>query len=209
MLQAWPDALRPARVFCRMQAAGLCSVAMRISTVTLMCSAAIALACASAFAATVYRWVDDKGVVHYSDQPHPEAQKLDVKSAQTFESRGVQSTSSSVTRSNAQPTGAYRACTMARPENDEVFLNTDTVSAQVRLEPALRPGDQLSFSMDGKTVQNGGSTSATLKVERGSHSLTATVTDSSGGVVCSTPNVTFHVRQPSKLAPNRANRPRF
>jgi hypothetical protein len=175
-----------------------------------MCSAAIALACASAFAATtVYKWVDDKGVVHYSDQPHPQAEKLDVQSAQTFKSTGVTPTPSSAPSSNAQSAGPYRACTIARPENDEVFLNTDTVSAQVRLNPSLRSGDRLTFSMDGKTVQNGGSTSATLKVERGSHSLSATVTDSSGGVVCSTPNVTFHVRQPSKLAPNAANRPRF
>jgi hypothetical protein len=175
-----------------------------------MCSAAIALACASALAATtVYKWVDDKGVVHYSDQPHPDAQKLDVQSAQTFKSTGVRPTPSSVSSSNAQPTGPYRTCTISRPENDEVFLNTDTVSAQVRLDPSLRSGDRLTFSMDGKTVQNGGSTNATLKVERGSHSLAVTVTDGGGNVVCSTPNVTFHVRQPSKLAPNRANRPRF
>jgi hypothetical protein len=173
-----------------------------------MCSAAIAFACASTFAATVYKWVDDKGVVHYSDQPHPAAEKLDVQAAQTFESSPVRSTPSA-TPSNAQPAGPYRACTISRPENDEVFLNTDTVSVQVRLDPTLRSGDRLTFSMDGKTVQNGGSTSATLKVERGSHSLAATVTDPSGAVVCSTPNVTFHVRQPSKLAPNRANRPRF
>lgn len=173
-----------------------------------MCSAVIAFASASALAATVYKWVDEKGVVHYSDQPHPDAQKLDVKSAQTFESTGVTSTSSSA-NSNAQQSGPYRACSIARPENDEVFLNTDTVSAQVRLDPQLRNGDQLAFSLDGKNVQNGGSTSATLKVERGSHSLAVTVTDSSGAVLCSTPNVTFHVRQPSKQAPNRANRPRF
>jgi hypothetical protein len=169
----------------------------------------VTLACASAFAATVYKWVDEKGVVHYSDQPHPNAQKVDVKSAQTYESGGSRSTSSSAAPSNAQPAGRYRACAVARPENDEVFLNTDTVSAQVRLEPSLRNGDRITISMDGKTVQNGGSSSATLKVERGSHSLAATVTDSADTVVCSTPTVTFHVRQPSRQAPNPANRPRF
>ena len=173
-----------------------------------MCSAVIALACASTFAATVYKWVDEKGVVHYSDQPHPDAQKIDVKSAQTFESTGVTSTSSSA-NSNAPAAGPYRACTIARPENDEVFLNTDTVSAQVRLNPQLRDGDQLTFSLDGKTVQNGGSTSATLKVERGSHSLTAAIEDVDGKTMCTTSPVTFHVRQPSVKAPNRANRPRF
>ncbi|HEU4623553.1 MAG TPA: DUF4124 domain-containing protein [Steroidobacteraceae bacterium] len=176
-----------------------------------MCSAAIALACASTFAATtVYKWVDEKGVVHYSDQPHPDAQKLDVQSAQTYSSGDARRVPSySTPTSNPQPTGTYRVCAIARPENDEVFLNTDTVNAQVRLQPALRPGDRLTITMDGKTVQDGASTSATIKVERGSHSLAATVTDSSGALVCSTPSVTFHVRQPSRLAPNPANRPRF
>jgi uncharacterized protein DUF4124 len=173
-----------------------------------MCSAAIALVCASAVAATVYKWVDEKGVVHYSDQPHPDAQKVDVKSAQTYESTGGRSTPSSAT-SNAQPSATYRVCAIGRPENDEVFLNTDTVNAQVRIEPMLRQGDSLTLSMDGKTVANGAGTTTTLKVERGSHSLAATVTDSSGAIVCSTPSVTFHVRQPSKQAPNKANRPRF
>jgi hypothetical protein len=177
-----------------------------------MCSAAIALACASAFAGTqVYKWVDEKGVVHYSDQPHPNAQKLDVQSAQTYESAGSRSTPSPTTTTSnpQQPASPYRVCAISRPENDEVFLNTDTVSAQVQLQPSLRSGDRLTISMDGKTVQNGGSTGVTLKVERGSHSLAATVTDLSGALVCSTPTVTFHVRQPSRQAPNAANRPRF
>jgi hypothetical protein len=174
-----------------------------------MCSAAIALACASTFAATVYKWVDEKGVVHYSDQPHQDAQKLDVKAAQTYRSTGVTGSSSSSASADAQSAGAYGQCSIARPENDEVFLNTDTVSASVRLTPALRPGDRITFNLDGKGVQSGASTSATLKVERGSHSLAAVIEDSAGKPVCTAPSVTFHVRQPSRQAPNRANRPRF
>jgi len=173
-----------------------------------MCSAAIALACASTFAATVYKWVDEKGVVHYSDQPHQDAQKLDVKAAQTYQSTGVSAPSSS-TPANAQAAGAYGQCSIARPENDEVFLNTDTVSASLRLNPQLRQGDRITFNLDGKGVQSGASTSATLKVDRGTHALAVVIQDSDGKAVCTSPSVTFHVRQPSRQAPNRANRPRF
>ena len=42
------------------------------------------LLCSLALAATVYKWVDENGVVHYSDQPHANAEKLQVKDAQTF-----------------------------------------------------------------------------------------------------------------------------
>jgi len=34
--------------------------------------------------ATVYRWVDAQGVVHYSDHPRPGAQRLQIQPAQTF-----------------------------------------------------------------------------------------------------------------------------
>ena len=40
--------------------------------------------CSVTLAATVYRWVDDDGVVHYSDQPHPNAEKMQVHAAQSY-----------------------------------------------------------------------------------------------------------------------------
>jgi hypothetical protein len=174
-----------------------------------MCFAVIALAGASAFAATVYKWVDEKGVTHYSDQPHPNAQTVDVKSAQTFQSSGAAPASTSGASNPSQALPAYRLCEMYRPENDEVFLNTDTVVAKVRLDPRLRDGDRLAIGLDGKRVQTGGATEATLKVERGTHQLIAVIEDSAGKAVCTSATITFHVRQPSVQAPNPANRPRF
>jgi hypothetical protein len=176
-----------------------------------MCSAVLALAGASALAGPLYKWVDEKGVIHYSDQPHPNAEKVDVQSAQTYRSQGVpQSSSSSSTTPPPAQAGAYRQCELYRPENDEVFLNTDTVVAKVRLDPQqLRDGDRITFGLDGKRSQSSPSMEAALKVERGTHSLVAVIEDSSGKAVCTTSSVTFHVRQPSVQAPNRANRPRF
>ena len=52
---------------------------MRTLAFTLM-----SLACSVALATTVYRWVDEQGVVHYSDQPHPNADKIQVHAAQTY-----------------------------------------------------------------------------------------------------------------------------
>jgi Domain of unknown function (DUF4124) len=174
-----------------------------------MCSAVLALAAASAFAATVYKWVDEKGVTHYSDQPHPNAQSLDVKSAQSYQSSTPAPAGSSNSSSNAPTEVPYQRCEVYRPENDEVFLNTDTVVAKVRIEPRLRDGDRLGIGLDGRRVQTGGSTELTLKVERGTHQLDVIVEDRTGKVVCQAATVKFHVRQPSVQAPNRANRPRF
>ena len=45
----------------------------------------MSLACSLALAgATVYRWTDEQGIVHYSDQPHANAEKLHVNAAQTY-----------------------------------------------------------------------------------------------------------------------------
>ena len=40
--------------------------------------------CSVPLAATVYRWVDDDGVVPYSDQPHPNAEKMQVNAAESY-----------------------------------------------------------------------------------------------------------------------------
>ena len=33
---------------------------------------------------TLYRWVDDQGRVHYSDQPQPQAEEIEVAEPATF-----------------------------------------------------------------------------------------------------------------------------
>ncbi len=179
-----------------------------------MLSALLAVAATSAVAATVYKWVDDKGVVHYSDQPHPSAQTVELKSAQTY--TADTSSGSSTSSSSGSPTGgervaSYAVCELYRPENDEVFMNTDTVVAKLRLEPALLPGNKVAIGLDGKRQTNQPTTGTdfTITVERGTHSVIAVVEDSLGKELCRTSPITFHVRQPSKQAPNRVNRPKF
>ena len=40
---------------------------------------------AAAASATTYKWVDSKGVTHYSDRPQPGAEIVELQKAQTFE----------------------------------------------------------------------------------------------------------------------------
>jgi hypothetical protein len=166
--------------------------------------------CAStaAGAATVYKWVDAQGVTHYSDQPHPGAQKIEVGAIQTYSGQ----------RPSAPPTASagvggepYTLCEVYRPSNDEVFLNVDSVTARVRVQPGVRPGDSVILTLDGRRLPSVivGSDIVVRPVFRGSHSLMLVVEDGSGNVVCQSQPVTFHVRQPSLQAPNPANRPRF
>jgi hypothetical protein len=186
-------------------AAGLCSVPMRALMFTLMC-----LVSTATLAATIYKWVDEKGVTHYSDQPHEKAQKLEVTSAQTYTPVPVAATPSSAPQS--EQAQSYSLCEIASPANDEVFFNTQIVSASVRLDPELQSGHRVAMALDGKRVSDSYSgTEFTLQpVYRGTHSVMAVVENArTGPAICTTPAITFHVRQPSDAAPNRANRPRF
>lgn len=172
---------------------------------TLMC-----LGSTAALAATIYKWVDEKGVTHYSDQPHEKAQKVEVTSAQTYTNVPVGNTGPSA--SQAEPTESYDVCELASPDNDEVFFNTQAVSASVRLDPVLQSGHRVAIALDGKRVSDSytGTDFTMQPVYRGSHSVMAVVENASTGqTICTTPTVTFHVRQPSDIAPNRTNRPGF
>jgi hypothetical protein len=177
---------------------------MRALTFTLML-----LASSASLAATIYKWVDEKGVTHYSDQPHENAKKVEVTSAQTYTPTPVQQTS---TQPKPQALASYGVCEIFAPQNDEVFFNTQSVSGQVRLEPELQAGHRLAIALDGKRMaesSNGGAFTLS-PVYRGTHSVVAVVEDArTGQAICTTPGITFHVRQPSDAAPNRANRPGF
>lgn len=176
-------------------------------------AATLALATASTFAATVYKWTDERGIVHYSDQPHPQAKEVDVKPAAAISSVSTPTATPSPSGANAAPAGpTYTTCEIWRPEPDEVFLNTSTMTARVRLEPQLQPGHMVALALDGQRLTDQPTTGTEFVIsnlERGTHTLLMVVEDGTRKAICTASAVTFHVRQPSVQAPNRANRPRF
>jgi hypothetical protein len=174
---------------------------MRIALFTLM-----SLLCTVAFSATVYRWVDENGVTHYSDQPHENAEKVHVAAPQTFQAPAVRAPPAQT----AQPrtsSPAYQ-CQVVAPANDDTFPNAQSVSTSVQVVPALQDGDQVFLLMDGARVPGfptqGGSFTIS-PIDRGQHTLQAVVQDTSGKVVCQSPSVSFTVLQPSVLNPANPN----
>jgi hypothetical protein len=165
----------------------------------------LALLAAPAFAAqTVWKWVDDKGVTHYSDQPVPGAQRIEVSSGSR--SDPVDRPAYSPQRSpNPQQTGdAYRTFEILAPSNQETFANTGgSVGVRLRFEPELHAGHSLHLYLDGKLVEEFPPIARdyTLQgVSRGTHVLTAIIQDSRGARI-QTSEVTFHVRQESVARP--------
>ncbi|MBV8911344.1 MAG: DUF4124 domain-containing protein, partial [Gammaproteobacteria bacterium] len=159
-----------------------------------------------------YKWVDQNGVVHYSDQPHPNAQKMQLEQAQTYKAQPGANTAAPPAPpvpDSATPSG-YRGCAIVQPQDDQSLANVDALTVVVQTEPALRSGDQIFITYDGQPLNaNAGGGRFTISpVDRGTHTLAAGVRDSAGTVVCQAHGVTFNVHQPSILNPSNPIRPR-
>jgi hypothetical protein len=168
-------------------------------------------------AATVYKWVDDSGVTHFSDQPHPNAEKVQLKAPQTYSAPKPAPSPASApapasSSAPASPQAVYRSCVISEPTDDQMFMNTSTVTAGVAVQPAVRSGDQVVVTLDGQRVPGvpaDGGAFTISPIDRGTHSIQVVVQDGNGKPVCQSPTVTFHVHQPSVLNPqNPVNSPR-
>jgi hypothetical protein len=167
----------------------------------------LSVLCTAAFAATVYKWVDENGITHYSDQPHENAQKVTVAQPQTYKAPKLPAEQASAA---APPKVAppYSSCAIAQPANEDTFPNATSVDAAVVTNPAVRSGDEVVLLLDGSRVTNfppGGGGATISPVERGTHSLQAIIRDGNGQVVCQSANITFTVLQPSILNPANPN----
>lgn len=168
------------------------------------------LASAGALAATtVYTWVDEQGVTHYSDQPHPGATKMQVQGAPTYASAPA---STQPSASKTQHTSSQQTCSIASPGDQQMLMNAWSVSGQVRLPAGTSPEDRVILLLDGKVLPGAADASGAFtisQIDRGAHTLAAQVQSPTGDVICEAPPITFYVHQPSQQAPNPVDRPRF
>jgi hypothetical protein len=151
----------------------------------------------------VYKWVDENGVVHYTDKPPSETVKpAKLPPLQTYR----QGTAPDLTKFDRAGTPARPAAASAAPQiqvvtpaNDETFHGGDrTVPVAVVLTPALGAGQRLIYMLDGKTAGSSSGTSyAFTDVDRGTHTASVAVVDADGQELTRSSGVTFHVIQPA------------
>ena len=154
--------------------------------------------------AQAYRWVDDNGVVHYSDRPQPGAEEIELPKADSgrWAPARRQPTPSDIEDGDEddEATFRYQSLSVASPAAEETLWNIDGVlNVSLALTPALRPGHQLRLYYDGnaRTVE---STSIRLtEVYRGQHNLQAEVLDAAGTLMIRSVPIRFYVQQTSIL----------
>lgn len=179
---------------------------MRTALLLLLALAASGL-CSTASAAEVWKWVDAKGVTHYSDQPIPGAIKIEVRAGNISQSRSAQPLPNEPDSDSDSDdeAGAYRNFQIVRPTNDQNIINTGgEVAVEIRIAPPVQATHRLNLYLDGKLVTGFPHNAAiyTLTaVPRGTHNLTAVVADASGNTIQEAPPVMFNVRQESIAQP--------
>ncbi len=159
------------------------------------------LAAVPVLAQEAYRWVDEDGVVHYSDRPDPKAEQIQLPEANTTTVRQY-------SRGEAQPPAdeegvaepeepfRYQSLSVATPGSDEHLWNIEGVlNVSLSLSPGLRPGHQVRVYFDGKAQMVSGTSFQLQDVYRGEHNLQAEILDETGKLMIRSRPSRFWVHQ--------------
>jgi hypothetical protein len=155
-------------------------------------------------AAVIYRWVDADGVVHYSDQASPGAEKIVTSTSLAGTVTGARTgPGPQMPQQPAQKGLNYSDFTISAPVSDQSFFGDDVVAVHLTLSPSLRPNQAITWHLNGKQLDTPpDEISFTLpRLDRGAYVLTATITDQQTSESQNSNSVTFFVRQPTTLAP--------
>ncbi|MDE2235727.1 MAG: DUF4124 domain-containing protein [Gammaproteobacteria bacterium] len=155
----------------------------------------------------VYKWVDAQGNVHYTDHPHPGAQKVLLPKTQTYQPPSMEGAGNTAASQPSPPpvagasTTAYKQFSISSPADKATLWYVDQVPVSVDLSPALHNGDTLTFHLDEKSIGPTTQTMVTFKdVPRGEHSVSVTLNSANGASQTAGP-VTFFVRQKTIISP--------
>jgi len=175
---------------------------MRLPTIGLILSLSILLAPFSANA-EIYTWKEKDGTVVFSDQSHENSSEVTLPAPSTFTAPKTTNIDNSQNKAPAKKP-RYKKITILKPENDvAIRSNNGKISIELAVSPALQSsiGHRLVVTLDGDVVI---APTTTLNhsldsLDRGTHTLQASIEDINGKVLLSSDPTTFHLLRHSKL----------
>jgi len=154
--------------------------------------------------AQAYRWVDDQGVVHYSDRPQPGAEEIQLSDSEPRSRPDVPIVRSAPQRQEAadqpeEPAG-YTSLEFVEPESEQTLWNIGGVlNVTLSLTPTLKAGDRVRVYYDGEPMDVNGTTFRIREVYRGEHNLQAEIVNPQGELLIRSEPTRFYVQQTSIL----------
>jgi hypothetical protein len=164
------------------------------------------LAACTVQAAIIYKWTDADGVVHYSDQAVPGAEKIVTATSAAPSSSGSRSPAGGFSSAPQKtvPNGLnYTDFSITSPVPNQTFFGDDIVAVHLTLSPSLRPNQTITWHLNGKQLDYPPDAVAFAlpRLDRDTYAIAATITDQQTGESQTSNSVTFFVRQPSALSP--------
>jgi hypothetical protein len=162
-----------------------------------------ALAIAGAALGQAYKWVDEDGVVHYSDRPHAGAEEIQLPSnnsrtrtTYTPPPRTPVTSTTQADEPEEEEAFSYETVTIASPAAEETLWNIEGIlNVTVNLSPGLAQGHRVRVYFDGTPQLVSGLNFQIPEVYRGAHNVQVEILDQTGKLMIrSLPN-RFYVQQ--------------
>ncbi len=163
----------------------------------------------STVSAGMYKWEDEDGDVHYTDQaPDSKAEELELPPINSYTAPTqvvkLKPDSELDGKGPAEAVVPYEKLTITSPKmNETIRSNEGTVSVAFSLTPGeLHEGDSYRLMLDGR-AQSGAST--LTNVTRGSHTVKVQIVDASGVFKLGSSAVIFHLHTRETLTKDLGN----
>ncbi len=161
--------------------------------------AILSILAASAVQAQAYKWVDEDGVVHFSDRPQEGAEEVELPRTPRRPSppprQATAGQAGQETAPEEQPF-RYESLTIGAPLAEETLWNIEGVlNVQLNLQPALQSGHRIRVYFDGEPRVVNRTSFQIQEVWRGVHNIQAEVVDESGTMLIRSMPNRFYVQQ--------------
>jgi len=126
--------------------------------ITLLTLATLSTGVLSAEKKKLYKWVDENGNVHYSDEPHKGAEVLEIKEVPTIKMNTpkIQATGLEALDIKEDPDdfqGGYSVARLSEPLDESVVRNNaGAITLTAQLTPSLSESHTIRFFLDGRPV---------------------------------------------------------
>ena len=151
--------------------------------------------------AQAYRWVDEDGVVHYSDRPREGAEQIVLPKQNTVSVPRRQTPSQATQTEPAEDDSPaepfrYTSLEITSPAAEETLWNIEGVlNVSLNVQPALQPGHQVRVFFDGEPQMVDGTSFQIQEVWRGVHNVQAEILDETGKMMTRSRTNRFYVQQ--------------
>lgn len=173
---------------------------------------------ATSLSAQVYSWTDENGNRVFSDQPHPDADSIDLGPVNIIEppppsAMEWQTDRDRPSSSAQQQQTGYKRLAITSPANDQaVRANDGSLSLTVETDPPLSGNHLLRAEVGGAPagdpVPGNGNVSHQLQLhelDRGSHAITVVVVNARGEVIQRSKPLQVHIQRTSLNQPGRTS----